>query len=441
MSYKLNITSLIIILIALNSCKSEKTTLPLTPENGKVKVTLQKANAHDEIKDIQLIFQREDFSIINQIYPINKQQENFEVQLDNIKIGIWKLTISGLDDKGKTIYQGQTFVEVFANNLAVANVQMYPSGSGSTGSLLITITWTGLNNSSWEYYSNNPLITKIGSYYDERGVLGSFVLKESSTNYKMWYFTYSAVPGGHSYIYYAQSNDGLNWIVPSALPALYMGNEGEWDEGHVGGHAVIKMNNKYVMYYTGWKNFNYDWNIGRAVSDDGQNWIKDSSPVLFAKDSTSWEYKLQVVDVEKINNVYYMYYHGKNGVFDQKIGLAYSQDGISWQRHQNNPIMEATSLWEGTGVYYPSVRKVGDKFIMVYSNSGASEQAIGLAYSTDGIVWEKDVNNPILRTSDIGNNMDKINYPQIIQANNQDILYFSAFYFDGNKTINALIKK
>lgn len=97
------------------------------------------------------------------------------------------------------------------------------------------------------------------------------------------------------------------------------------------------------------------------------------------------------------NDTFYMWYAGDQGA---GIGVAFSEDAITWQKHSENPVLTPDQQWEGgpAGVISsPAVLHHKGKFLMYYS--GGVHQgptlarrvgyAIGYAESEDGYRWTK----------------------------------------------------
>lgn len=73
------------------------------------------------------------------------------------------------------------------------------------------------------------------------------------------------------------------------------------------------------------------------------------------------------------------------------IGLAFSEDGIHFERYSNNPVIVQEYDYEKGGVEDPRLVKFGEKYYLTYT--GVDIQAAGnicLATSTDLINWTKE---------------------------------------------------
>ena len=103
------------------------------------------------------------------------------------------------------------------------------------------------------------------------------------------------------------------------------------------------------------------------------------------------------------DNVWYMIYRGSGAGIqgNDAIGLATSSDGITWTKNVNNPVIQGESgEWDNDGAEAWGVIKVGITYYLYYEAGGVTaSRRIGIATSTDLINWTKDVNNPILENT------------------------------------------
>lgn len=89
------------------------------------------------------------------------------------------------------------------------------------------------------------------------------------------------------------------------------------------------------------------------------------------------------------NGIFYMLYRGEgeNGV--SQIGLAWSGDGIHWERYENNPVIRATEGYElPGGCEDPRVVKLDGTYYLTYTGYHGVVD-LCLATSNDLIHWEK----------------------------------------------------
>jgi len=114
------------------------------------------------------------------------------------------------------------------------------------------------------------------------------------------------------------------------------------------------------------------------------------NPILRARPDT-WESQWFIVDtVFQVDGRWWMYYDGA-GPQDKKstaLGLAFSDDGIHWERGKDNPIWTKAGNWSN---FLRDVR--------VHRFEGEPGFWMYYAWSTDGIAWQKSPDNPVFRPS------------------------------------------
>ena len=77
------------------------------------------------------------------------------------------------------------------------------------------------------------------------------------------------------------------------------------------------------------------------------------------------------------------------------IGLSTSTDGLNWV-HQGAVVRKgASGEWDASNIWCPGAWKEGDTYYMLYSASGSSGIQMGLASSSDGVLWTKYAGNPV----------------------------------------------
>jgi predicted GH43/DUF377 family glycosyl hydrolase len=195
-----------------------------------------------------------------------------------------------------------------------------------------------------------------------------------------------------------ESEDGFVWSKPTIV--LGPNKKSVWEDD-INRPAVISQDGKYRMWYTGQAK-GKSW-IGYASSEDGKTWKRESDkPVLSAE--SAWE-KVAVMCPHVLFNdkqrLYRMWYSGGEQNEPNAIGYATSDDGLKWTKHEKNPIFQPDpkNMWEKDRVTACQVVKQGDWFVMFYIGFADEQHAqIGLARSKDGITgWERHPANPIIR--------------------------------------------
>lgn len=256
--------------------------------------------------------------------------------------------------------------------------------------------------------------------------------------YKMWYVGLDYAGNGRGNILYAFSDDGINWTHYNNNPVMMPGNYYSWDSQNVQPGAILKENGVFKMYYSGFSDVNSHWYIGLATSIDGINWRKYPNPIITP--SNFWEYQMVASSIVKYNNLYFLYYTGRNWPY-YAVGLASSTDGINFSKFSGNPILTSTSIWEINGVLDANVIEENSQLKMVYMNLNGS--GFGIATSTDGYNWTKSSRNPLFTNQNTNNNwaFGKIAYPYWLKLNNETRIYYSGTFSYKDEHRIGMIRK
>ena len=417
-------------LIVISGCNKSTITSPNDKSNTTGKLTLQidKTNAPQNVITVSAYLTRLNYDTLSS--SLNLQSDSSaDVSIQNIPSGEWHLTVNAMNDSNLVVYSGQTDVTITDGFTTQVSLTLVPVSNG-TGSIFISVTW---GTSVWADYYGNPIFTNYNNPNQPLGVTQGRVLYDNGI-YKMWYINvYNSAVGT---IGYAESNDGIHWHYPVNYPVLTHGQAGAWDDYSVGVGVVLKEGTGYKMYYNGFQDQYGVWDIGLATSSDGIHWTKYLNPVLTP---STLEHQIGVSSVINVNGKYYLYYTARNYPY-YSIGVATSSDGINWTKIPGNPILSPDAVWEGTGVYSPSVIYDGGQFKMVYMNAAAT--GFGFAYSSDGINWQKDSNNPFFTPSMVTSKWTNgIAYPDFHKFGNHYSIYYTGYPNNNDVGVIGVIAK
>jgi predicted GH43/DUF377 family glycosyl hydrolase len=202
-------------------------------------------------------------------------------------------------------------------------------------------------------------------------------------------------------------NEGVPvWTKSASNPVLTRGT-GTWDNLYVIEPAVIKMSDtSYVMWFEGRNSTGAkSEQIGRATSSDGVAWTKDAAPV-FSPSGVKKSFDENGVACPSVwfdgGTDYRLWFSGSQALnkATDKVGLAASTDGITWTRDLSNPVLVggAAGSWEATEVGTPFVLGDGTNYRVWYGGRDAGGvYRLGTATSSDGgVTWVKSASNPVL---------------------------------------------
>lgn len=200
-----------------------------------------------------------------------------------------------------------------------------------------------------------------------------------------------------------------NFVKYVGNPILPLGERGTWDHTIAALASIIIDDTTYHMWYSGNPNSSYSPQAGYATSSDGINWKKyENNPILSYGKSGEFDFKgLLKPNVIFDDGMYKMWYVGGdfNNYFDTKIGYATSQDGISWNKSESNPILKrgAGSEWDNQTVTSPFVLRSDSIYQMWYmGRDNSSQWREGYATSVDGVEWKKHPGNPVFSAGSSG---------------------------------------
>lgn len=266
-------------------------------------------------------------------------------------------------------------------------------------------------------YRGNPILSPgAPGEWDDLFLIGPYVYLHDGLYYM--FYNGSNVQGKIA-VGLATSTDGYNFTKYAANPILSPDGKG-YDAWHVGGAVIIRQDSLWVMYFGSSELVTYGPGpyIGRATARELTGpWIKDKKPVLSTGKAGEWDggyaFPTSVVVLE--DGTYRMYYSGGIDFVKRDkyfIGMASSDDGITWKKHNDpstgqrpyadsDPVLTDSKdgEWDDAGVFSAFVYQESGYFKMYYDGfcfkNRDQEGHIGFASSKDGIKWNKYSGNPV----------------------------------------------
>ena len=236
-------------------------------------------------------------------------------------------------------------------------------------------------------------------------------------------------------LYRATSQDGVSWALDTS-PVFVPGAEGTWDSVKVETPSVVRdKTGLYHLYYSGTDKEEPAgvYAIGHATSSDGITWERDpANPVITAATGSDWGVYTAAEPgalYDAIADEIKLYYVGAGGSADVRgqfaILLATSEDGSSFTHHTDaagnrEPVWSLTESYIEDdafgyrGLSTPAVARAADGSIYLAHDvvkwpkypddpnrepdpNAFEQDAISLAVSQDGLVFEEVSNNIVER--------------------------------------------
>jgi predicted GH43/DUF377 family glycosyl hydrolase len=287
----------------------------------------------------------------------------------------------------------------------------------------------------WTKYPDNPVMVPgfSGEWDAEYVYPGSVIYND--TTYHIWYT--GGIDNDTSRIGHATSPDGVTWTKDPNNPVLDVGPNGTWDESSMFGGGALVIDSIFHLWYTGHTGLvnNANFLIGHATSTDGVTWTKDTNnPVLDVGPDGEWDDTwISAGSVVYDGSEYHMWYSAWNGGSESvRIGHATSSDAVTWTKDANNPVLTyEAAKWDYPRVDFPAVVFDGTSYHMWYSGGEYTAWQIGYATSEDGSTWAKHDNNPVLLHGPSGS-WDEDMVASCVVMDSSGVKY-KMWYF-GNKT-------
>lgn len=189
--------------------------------------------------------------------------------------------------------------------------RMYYMGSRGLNEMLnigLALSSDGIN---WTKYGA-PVMAATSQYY--MIALSNIIIKDSTY---LAYFNYNnSRSGSNNKIGMATSYDGINWTMYANNPILSATLT--WEGGSIYFPTVVLDNNQYQMVYSNALQQNA---FGMAISTDGYNFTKQSTPFFINSNTTENYVQIAYPDFKKLNSEYRIYYTGQAASGELSINL------------------------------------------------------------------------------------------------------------------------
>ena len=233
-------------------------------------------------------------------------------------------------------------------------------------------------------YGSSPVIeTGSAGSWDSSDVAVDSVLIEAG----VYHLYYTGSSDGQTWnIGHATSSDGIHWVKDEFNPVMT----------NAMNFHVINEDSLFKAWYTDLSSFPYS--VRYATSNNGHNWAQGWEGPVLSVASSGWDsLSLNAGPVIHNSSGYSMWYAGTSDGVTWSVGLATSQNGAVWTRYVGNPVLENDPLvdWRSQRVFALTVLEEQTELVMWFMGVDLQTQRVGVASSTDGIMWVPSV-SPVL---------------------------------------------
>ncbi len=228
---------------------------------------------------------------------------------------------------------------------------------------------TSPDGAAWTLAAANPILDSAAETFEGYTFFVSSAVPEADGTWTLYLYTLleGRDGAGGSILRATSPHPAGPWTLAPA-PVLSPGPADAWDASRVTQPSVLRTEDGYVMFYTG---FDTDKlksirMIGMATSPDGVQWTKyddpdtgglqfaDSDPVFGLGARGEWDgYRVFQPHVVRTADGYLMLYKANIQIGRaEAYGFAFSADGVQWTRYGGNPIIDEKTypiLWRRKG--------------------------------------------------------------------------------------------
>ena len=235
----------------------------------------------------------------------------------------------------------------------------------------------------------NPVLSVLDSGWDRKRETVFLHFDVAASRWIMWYLGYSKSFFDDPAIGQMRSTGeaGLEWKRSPA--PIYRPDPDGWDRAFVSGPTFLEVPageadaGQWRVYYSG---AGTTVGIGLLASDDqGDNWTAHPDNPVFEGEPGSWDEGILELSVRYVNGEYLMWYSGYEEPLDLEetpiyIGLARSEDGVTWTRSEYNPVLGPAELgsWNDLRVVSPHVIVEDEGSLLLFAHA-QSRQNVGSA--------------------------------------------------------------
>ena len=238
--------------------------------------------------------------------------------------------------------------------------------------------------------------------------------------------TNQALPKGWA-IGVAESRDLVQWRkVAELLP------EQECDKNGLCAAGAIVLKGKVHLFYQTYGNGPRDA-ICHAISDDGLRFTRDASNPVFRPNGDWTSGRAIDAEVFPVGERLLLYFATRDPAMKiQKVGVAGADlqsdfSRATWKQLSDGPVLKPELPWERKCIEAPTICRRGGTLFMFYAGGYNNEpQQIGCATSQDGLSWTRLFQEPLLANGKLGEwNSSESGHPGVfVDDDGQTYLFY-----------------
>ena len=228
----------------------------------------------------------------------------------------------------------------------------------------------------------------------------------------------------------------------SKSPVMELGELGSFDEFAIYPSCNVSVGDEVLLYYAGWtrcQSVPFNTSIGMAISKDGGETFKRIGPGPILSADLNEPFVISGPKVRRFNNKWYMFYlagtkwinyNGKPEII-YKNRVAFSNDGIKWERYNKNIIVDI--LGENECQAGPDVFEYNGEYHMYFAyregldfrKSIGRGYKIGYAKSKDLLNWKRVDSEAGIGYSTSGWDSEMQHYPHVFKVDEEYYMTFN----------------
>ncbi len=223
------------------------------------------------------------------------------------------------------------------------------------------------------------------------------------------------------------------WIKSEANPMLSLGKDGDFDSQNIMSPSVVKESGRYFLFYAGGPYGPANdagfvkYQIGLALSTDGERWKKTGGPLLPLGERDNFHVTPALLrnpdaTLSRQSGLWHMVYCGNR---EDDVEHATSPDGVRWTKDARSPVYRRA--------YAPHLIQMPAEVRLYYIHKPGAERGkkrpweVHLATGRDLYSLKAHPANPMITVSQDWET-GTVFYPYVIREGETWVLFYAAYW-------------